>query len=335
MKETVKNWLTYLDAQAYSPNTLELYGGVIREFFRSTGAKPLADVTPDTVEKWMLIHKDWAPATRKWNYAAVHSFFKYCVNKKLIADDPSSILPSTNVRKHIDESKDTGKEDRVYTTEQLKGLMEFDDVRDRKLLIRDRAIIALMAATGMRASEVCWLNVSNIIKRQGNTIFALRKGQNIRKITVSDFAFPYLNEYLDMFFPSPMTDEEYEETPLFATRTGKRINRHDVYNLLSKRQHAQGIRTGTHNIRYTVINAVERHANAVVARDIAGQKSIAITNNYLVSNENERADAMSSLPWAETMKEAGKSKTSTLSRLEAALNKSGKTLDDLIAALEK
>ena len=335
MKEIVKNWLTYLDAQAYSPNTLELYGGVIREFFRSTGSKSLSDVTPDTVEKWMLIHKDWAPSTRKWNYAAVHSFFHYCVNKKLIPDDPSSILPSTNVRKHIDESKDAGKEDRVYTTEQLKGLMEFDDVRDRKLLIRDRAIIALMAATGMRASEVCWLNVANIIKRQGNTIFALRKGQNVRKITISEFAFPYLAEYLNTFFPKPMSDEEYEETALFATRTGKRISRHDVYNLLAKRQQAQGIRTGTHNIRYTVINAVERHANAVVARDIAGQKSIAITNNYLVSNEDERMDAMSSLPWAETMKETGKDKTSTLSRLESALNKSGKTLDDLVALLEK
>lgn len=335
MKELVKNWLTYLDAQAYSPNTLELYGGVIREFFRSTGVHHLRYVTPDTVEQWMLIHKDWAPSTRKWNYAAVHSFFHYCVNKKLIPDDPSSILPSTNIRKHIDESKDAGKEDRVYTTEQLKGLMEFDDVRDRKLLIRDRAIIALMAATGMRASEVCWLNVANIIKRQGNTIFALRKGQNVRKITVSEFAFPYLTEYLNTFFPHPMSDEEYEETPLFATRTGKRINRHDVYNLLAKRQQAQGIRTGTHNIRYTVINAVERHANAVVARDIAGQKSIAITNNYLVSNEDERMDAMSSLPWAETMKETGKEKTSTLSRLESALSKSGKTLDDLIALLEK
>lgn len=302
MNEILRSWLEYLEAQAYSPNTLELYGGVIREFFRSTGAQSIADVTADTVEQWMLDHKAWAPSTRKWNYAAVRRFFKYCVDKKIISEDPSVILPSTNIRRHIDESQEAGKEDRVYTPDQLLALMEFDDVRDRKLLVRDRAIIALMAATGMRASEVCWLNVAQVLKRQGNTIFGLRKGQNVRRITVSEFAFPYLQEYIDTFFVGCYSEQDYEEMPLFTTRGGKRINRHDVYNLLKKRQDALNLRTGTHNMRYTVINAIDRNANAVVARDIAGQRSISITNNYLVSNEQERHDAISSLPWADAMR---------------------------------
>ena len=291
----ISSWQAYLDAQEYAPNTITLYTNVIREFLSVTGKKP-EDTTADDVEAWMIRHKNWAPSTKKYNYIAVKNFFAYMVNKKLIADDPTTILPSVQPKKHIDESVDRGKEDKVYSPEELVKLIEFGNLRYLHQVVRDRAIIALMAATGMRGAEVCWLNVGQLRNRTGNEIFALRKGQNVRRIVVADFAWRYIDEYLNTR-PTAKDDD-----PLFVSRDGNRLTTNALYCLLAVRQKQFGLRTGTHNIRYTVLNAVAREADPVVARDIAGQKSIAVTNGYLVSNAEERASAIAALPWATKLK---------------------------------
>ena len=289
MDKFVSDWCAYLEAQEYAPNTIELYAGSVSEMLAGRNPK---DIAPEDVEAWMLKHKDWSASTKRYHYAAVKNFFKYLVNRKTVDVNPSDILPNVAQRKHVDESVDHGKEDRVYSREDLVAMLQYHDVRFRSLIKRDRAIIALMAGSGMRASEVAWLNVGTILNRRGNTIFAMRKGQNIRKIVIADFAFKYIEDYLRGRTADP-------DAPLFITREGNRIDRHTIYNMLAARQKALGLRTGTHNMRYTVLNAVERNANPVVARDIAGQKSIAITNNYLVSNDEEREEAISSLPWGD------------------------------------
>ena len=289
--KNVSSWLKYLEVQEYAPNTLELYGGTVKEFLSFVGV-PSVDVTADMVENWMLHHSNWSNITRRWHYIAVRKFYKYLLDKHLISEDPTTILPNIRPSRHIDESEERGKEDRVYEPEELIGLIEFKDVGQKAFLPRDRAIIALMAATGMRASEVAWLTVGQIRKRNGNTIFALRKGQNVRKIVVAEFAFPYIEKYLES------RPDAKDDDPLFITRANKGINRHTIYELLRTRQKALNLRTGTHNIRYTVLNSVERNADPVVARDIAGQKSLNVTNNYMVSKPEERASAISALPWA-------------------------------------
>ena len=285
----IESWSKYLEAQEYAPNTVDLYTHCVGELLGNT--EP-ATVTPQMVEKWMIEHKDWAPTTKRWHYAAVKNFFKYLVDGKIIPESPADILPSVTHRKRVDESTERTKEDRVYSTEALTQMLQFKDIRFKSMLSRDQAIIALMAATGMRASEVSWLNIGQILNRQGSTIFAIRKGQSIRKIVVAEFAFKYIDEYLKTRSKDP-------DAPLFLTRDGNRIDRHTIYAMLSVRQKALGLRTGTHNIRYTVLNAIERNADPVVARDIAGQKSISITNNYMVSNEAERTAAIDALPWAD------------------------------------
>lgn len=291
-----ESWSNYLDAQNYAPNTITLYGSVIREFMSTTGKQTPIEVTSDDVEAWMIHHKNWSDSTKKYNYVAVRKFFGYLQNKKLIDTDPTAILPMIGGRKHIDESAERGKEDKVYSTDELIKLIEFADLRYLKQVHRDKAIIALMAATGMRGAEVCWLNIGQIRNRKGNEIFAKRKGQNIRRIVVADFAFPYLDAYIQS------RKGASDDDPLFLSRDGNRLTPNTLYCMLASRQKRFGLRTGTHNIRYTVLNAVERAADPVVARDIAGQKSISVTNGYMVSNPEERAAAIATLPWGARLK---------------------------------
>lgn len=290
-----ESWKTYLKAQEYAPNTVESYVDAIEELLGFFGKEP-TEITADDIEQWMLAHQSWAPSTKNMHNIAVRNFFKYLINKRLISDDPSTILPPVKMRKRIDESVEPIQEDRVYSPEQLIALIEYKNIRFKGQLKRDRAIIALMAASGLRASEVGWLTVGQIRHRDGDSIFALRKGQNIIRVVISPFAFQYIDEYLAER-GNPADDE-----PLFITRCGNAIDRHTIYEMLKLRQDALNLKTGAHNIRYTVINAVERTANPVVARDVASHRSITTTNHYLVSSNAERESVMASLPWADQLK---------------------------------
>lgn len=291
------SYITYLKAQEYAPNTMHSYRKMIEEFLSFNGGISAPDdVTPTIVESWFVSHSEgWNVDTKRLHILALRAFFQYLTEKRVYAENPFSILANVKPKKRIDESAQDDKEDKVYSPDELLSLINFDGIRFKGQLLRDRAIISLMAATGMRASEVAWLNVGQVRNRSGNTIFALRKGQNIRKIFVADFAFDAIDQYLAT--RGILSDDD----PLFITRCGNRIDRHTIYNILATRQKAIGVRTGTHNIRYTVLNSVERYADAVVARDLAGQKSISVTNTYMVSSNEERAAAVGSLPWAKEL----------------------------------
>lgn len=296
----VSQWEKYLRAQqSYAPLTIQQYAAHARELLTWVGnhydvATPV-EVTPEMVEAWMLDHESWGQQTRKLHILAVKAFFEYLVERGTIASSPCTILRPVRIKKRIDESVDDTKENRVYTPDQIIALLECVPKRAHispLLTLRNKAIIALMAATGMRCSEVTWLTVGQIRNQRNGVIFALRKGQNVKRVYVADFAFQYIAEYLKKRGDVP------DDAPLFASCAGKPMCRSDVYDMLRARQETLGLRTGTHNMRYTVLNNVERFADAVVARDVAGQSSISITNGYMVSSGSERAEAIAALPWA-------------------------------------
>ena len=296
------SYLTFLTAQnQYAPNTIASYGACICEFFETVSTHhpefvELQSITPDVVEEWFISHRNWGVETTRLHVAAIRGFLQYLTDKRIYPENPCVILRPIKKRKRVDESLDDTREDKVYTSEQLLQLLEYKP-RASKTFIRDRAVIALMAGSGMRASEVGWLDVGAFRRRKDGYIYALRKGQNIRKVFVADFAIPYVEEYL-----ATRKDDLQDDSPLFVATTGRRITRDHVDDLLRVRQRALGLRTGTHNMRYTVLNSVERMSDPAVARDIAGHRNMAITNHYMVTSTEERARAVEALPWNAKLK---------------------------------
>lgn len=305
MDECKKAYINFLKAQGqYAPFTLHSYETYIAEFLsfvckQHPELKVVSEITPAMVEQWFVSHADWSGETKQVHVCAVRGFCQYLTDKKVFPENPCSILRPIRRRRHINEAVDDTKEDRLYSPQDLLSLLEFHETRLRNS-VRDRAIIALMAASGMRASEIGWLNVGNFRNRKNGFIYALRKGQNIRKVFVAEFAVPYVEQYLST--RGAVSDDD----PLFITSHGNRFNRFNVDDILRSRQRKLGLRTGTHNIRYTVLNSVERFADPVVARDIAGHQSMAVTNRYMVATAEERARAVDNLPWAEKLEALAK-----------------------------
>lgn len=298
-------YMIFLRAQnQYAPFTLANYDACIAEFLNTVVQQnpafaSVSELTADIVERWYLAHEHWGSATKQVHICAVRGFCQYLTDKRILAENPCSILRPVRRRHRINESIDDTREDKVYSSQDLLALLEFHEARCKNS-VRNRAVIALMAATGMRASEIGWLNVGNFRNRKNGYIYALRKGQHVRKVFVAEFAVPYVEQYLST------RGAVSEDDPLFVTTQGNRFDRYNVDDILRSRQRKLGLRTGTHNIRYTVLNSVERFADPVVARDIAGHSSMAITNRYMVASAEERARAVDNLPWAEKLEELAK-----------------------------
>ena len=157
--------------------------------------------------------------------------------------------------------------------------------------VRDRAIIALFLASGIRVSELCSLTIGSILDRPRGTIYLRRKGGAWKETEVADFAYAYIDKYL------ATRDLSDHSAPLFITRDGLPCNRTQVYKSLSHVQKRLDVATGPHALRHTFVSAVEKTGGGAVARDLANHKTLAITNRYDHSNHEQRSAAVNALPW--------------------------------------
>ena len=160
--------------------------------------------------------------------------------------------------------------------------------------VRDRAMIALFLASGVRVSELCSLTLGSVLDRPHGTIYVRRKGGAWKETEVAEFAYEYLDRYL------ATRDTSDHSAPLFVTREGLPCNRKQVYKSLAHIQKRLDVATGPHALRHTFVSAAEKVGGGAVARDLANHKSLTITNRYDHSSREERSAAVNALPWAVT-----------------------------------
>ena len=178
---------------------------------------------------------------------------------------------------------------KYYSNDQVEELMRVQGSHNK---VRDRAIIALFLASGIRVSELCSLTLASVLDRPRGTLYLRRKGGAWKETEVADFAYSYIDSYLRT------RDCSDHSAPLFVTRDGLPCNRNQVYKFLSHIQKRMDVATGPHALRHTFVSAAEKTGGGAVARDLANHKSFAITNRYDHSNREERMAAVNSLPWA-------------------------------------
>lgn len=178
---------------------------------------------------------------------------------------------------------------KYYSDTEVQNLLLVPGSRNK---LRDRAIVALFLASGIRVSELCSLTIGSILDRPHGTIYLRRKGGTWKETEVAEFAYGYIDRYL------ATRDCSDHSAPLFVTRGGLPCSPNQIYLSLSKIQKRLDIATGPHALRHTFVSAAEKTGGGAVARDLANHKTLAITNRYDHSSRDERLAAVNSLPWA-------------------------------------
>ena len=208
-------------------------------------------------------------------------------------EDASKVLRCVKDKKQ--RQKLANAQEKVYTSEQIAALLErMENGSDRLTDIRDLAIVALILGSGMRASEVCSLNICQMRDIQDGVVWCKRKGGETSEVNVASFVFPHIQRYLIL------RGRCAPDAPLFISQKGNRMTRNAMWKSFAAKQRELGLDTGIHRFRHTFLSDVDHHSNgsAALARDLGGHTSVAITNNYLHTTKEERQAAVNSMSYA-------------------------------------
>ena len=212
MKQHIDKFIDYLRYERNaSPNTIREYRRDVTQFMQfltPPGEKtmPLAHVDHRVIREfvgWSYDQKlEKSSVARK--LAALRTFFKYCVRERVVKQNPARLVSTPKLPKHVP---------RVITAEEMNGFLDNilggspaaakdkGPARQRKkqgdakiMLKRDRAILELLYASGLRVSELVGLNLGDI-DRAGQMLRVLGKGRKERVVPFGSSAQAALEAY--------------------------------------------------------------------------------------------------------------------------------------------
>lgn len=300
MRDLIDAFLQHIAAEEKRQKTLVQYGGNLRRLERWLGeherlaldAEHIASVTGMMLTGfYQSLHADGLKgSTRNAYVIAIKEFFGFLKAAQVISEDPSCVLHCVKEKKRPADA-----EEKRYTDDELQELLNAlaDDSAQRNAL-RDMAIIALILGSGLRAFEICGLNVSHLDGIRGGVIMIERKGGGWEQVHVADFVYAHIARYL-LTRRKPQPND-----PLFLSQKGNRMTPNSIWKTLASKQRQLSLHTGVHRFRHTFLSEVEhsQKGGAALARDLAGHKSVRITNTYLHTTPEERKDAVNHMGYA-------------------------------------
>ncbi|MBV8355290.1 MAG: tyrosine-type recombinase/integrase, partial [Candidatus Eremiobacteraeota bacterium] len=167
--------------------------------------------------------------------------------------------------------------DRLLRTPPIAG-------RDETLLLRDRAILELLYASGMRRAEIASVNLSEVNLRS-RVIHVHGKGRKERLVVINQAATAAIERYLAV---RPRSSDE----ALFLGRGGTRLTPKHVWHIFRQIYKVSGItkHAGPHTLRHSfATHLLENGADLETVRELLGHESLATTGVYLnVAMEHKR-----------------------------------------------
>ena len=247
------------------------------------------------ISQWVTSIQNLKPTSRALYIVSAGVFLKYLYNMDYVAKDLSAALPKPpSPEKYYDNHPDEHSPKRAYTTEEVQTMLNVPS-KNPFGRTRNRAIIAVLVSTGLRVSELCQLNVGDVLPildcDESATAKIRRKGSHGKLMEI--YLSKDLKEYLAVYM-AVRSSKGYDcsaDSPLFITKEQNRMTGIKVYENLRRIEEIAGVPTGVHTFRHTALSAVSKAVDPVVARDLAGHKRMQVTNRYTHSTREELAGA--------------------------------------------
>jgi integrase/recombinase XerD len=221
----------------YSDNTISAYRNDLNQFrdflnSRHGGPVDIGQVTPEIVGAYVedLQHgqNQYAPSTVARKIAAVKSFFHSLVEQGIISTDPAVRLNSPKVKKHIPKT---------LSQPDMERLLAAPARGAGPKSLRDRALLELLYATGMRVTEVVNLGLADV-DWDKRLVSCPGKADRRRQIPLGLAADP-LNYYLEHGRPSFARDDS--PLMLFLNHRGQKLTRQGVWLILKEAADTAGL----------------------------------------------------------------------------------------------
>ena len=259
---------------------LESAGKVdLEQFFESVDSKvKIAQISTNNIQQFIqnLSRKKMSERTLSRKLASIKSLFKYLVRQEEVRVNIASLIKAPKIPKRLPN---------YLSNAEISSLLDYpygDTFKD----YRDRLILELFYATGLRISELIKIKIGNIQTESG-TIKVLGKGNKERIVVFGATASDILREYLkqrakcEQFNLSPYLFPQFKKSIDGSMKS--HINVKTVFNIVKKyiRQISSDEKLSPHSLRHSfATHLLENGADLMAVKDLLGHASLSSTQIY-------------------------------------------------------
>lgn len=259
--------------KASSENTVSSYMRDLRQFvaYLSQKSTSFADVKQHHVYAYVSYLQDQgkSAATISRCLASMKSFFSYLVSLKIICENPVFGIRVEKVKKKLPQ---------ILSGKEVELLLEQPRCIDMKGY-RDKAMLELLYATGIRVSELISLQVNDVNIPGG--FIKCGNGLKLRIIPLYPAAIKALTEYISEVRPQMVAD--MRETALFVNVSGERMSRQGFWKIIKHYQEKAHINKDItpHTLRHSfAAHLLENGADLRSIQEMLGHSDISSTQIY-------------------------------------------------------
>jgi integrase/recombinase XerD len=273
METDIKLFLEYLTVElGLAQNTKDAYERDLK-LFATKVKKSIKNITRQDIIAYMYFLKKerYAPSSMARKLAALKSFFRFMTAEGYLEIDPAEVIEAGNKGTILP---------RVLNHQDVEKLLEAPNVATNEGF-RDRTMLEVLYATGMRVSELINMPVS-AVNLQMKYVIAFGKGSKERIIPLGHYAIEYLEKYLKVVRPQ-LLPEDSREKCLFLTMHGSGMTRQRFWQIIKGYGHIAGIRQELtpHILRHSfATHLLDNGADLRTVQELLGHADISTTQIY-------------------------------------------------------
>lgn len=278
LEELIEEFLRYLLIdKGYSENTIDSYRRDLMKFLEFNKNKNINNITNSDLKEYVkhLKKENLNDKSISRNVSCLKSFYKFLIIEKYINNNPieSILIPKT--KKSLPN---------ILTEDEV--LMLLDVKLTDNFSYRNKAMLELMYATGLRVSELVNLKLQDIDLNQ-DVVRTFGKGSKERVIPIGDYSKEYLEIYIYEYRGTMLkkVNSEY----LFLNNHGNKMTRQGFFKIIKKIAKEKGIDKdlSPHTLRHSFASHLLKYgADLRTIQELLGHSDISTTQIYThISNE--------------------------------------------------
>ena len=277
MKALIAEFINYLSVErGLAKNTLMAYGRDLEAYAadleKKYGLKNPEGIKREQITSYMQSQKKagLSPTSISRSLAAIRMFHRFLVRENFSKEDPVDLVDTPKTWKRVPD---------VLSQAEIDAMIKAAEGRDGQS-VRDKAVLELFYASGLRVSELVDLRVDSVNFDMG-FVRCVGKGSKERLIPVGKSAMEALAKYLKGARGKVLKGRQTDS--LFISRLGKKISRQSIWKVIKFYAHKAGIKKTIkpHTLRHTfATHLLEHGADLRSVQEMLGHSDISTTQIY-------------------------------------------------------
>jgi integrase/recombinase XerD len=284
MERTIEHFKGFLAMEkGLSPNSVAAYSTDLLDFIhamREQGINKYGEITRENILDYLsdCRMKGYESTTIARRLVAVKVFFRYLFQEKIISEDITDVMDSPKLWRMLPD---------FLSFNEINSLLEVYTSKGKDpLTFRNRTILELIYACGLRVSETAKLKKENILFEQA-LLRVTGKGNKERLIPAGKTALKFLKKYLDEI--RPLLKPHEEDSTVFISKNGKPLNRERIWAIVKEAARKAGITKNIypHTLRHSFAShLLENGADLRIIQEMLGHADISTTQIYTHIDQN-------------------------------------------------